>query len=169
MAISNLRQLMIEELKDLYDAEQRIGNWLEDAEEQANSHELKRVFSEHRTETRTHVARLKHAFEKLGEEAETKKCHATAGIIKEADDITGECDNAEVRDAALIASAQRIEHYEIAGYGVVRSYARLLGDEAVSELLNATLGEEKEDNARLAKIADGSSRYTSVNQAALAS
>src|SRR5262245_10435364 len=125
--LNSLQDLLVDQLQDLYDAEQRLVKALPKMAEAAHCADLKEAFNHHLEETQRQVERLEHVFEELGCEAEAKTCEAMKGLMaegEEAIDLEG-CD--DVRDAALIAAAQRVEHYEIAGYGTVRTFAQRLG------------------------------------------
>lgn len=158
MKLQSLRDLMIEQLQDLYDAEQRITKALPKMEKAANSSSLKAAFQKHLKETEGHVNRLEQVFEKLGEKARAKTCKAMEGIIAEGEETLKEKAEPDVHDAALIAAAQRVEHYEIAGYGTVRAYARLLKQDDCVRLLEQTLSEEKATDESLSELAE-----TSIN------
>jgi ferritin-like metal-binding protein YciE len=119
----------------------------------ASSPELKRAFENHAVEAKTQVERLTQVFEQLGKSAKGKKCEAMKGLLAEGEDLMGENAEPEVLDAALIASAQKVEHYEIAGYGTVREWAQILGHTEAAELLNQTLDEESATDEKLSSIA----------------
>jgi ferritin-like metal-binding protein YciE len=126
MKLESLRDLLVEQLQDLYDAENRITKALPKMAKAASSPELKAAFEKHLAETEGHVTRLEQAFEALGEKAKKKTCQAIKGLIEEGEETIKEDAEPEVKDAALIAAAQRVEHYEMAGYGTVGTYAKLL-------------------------------------------
>jgi ferritin-like metal-binding protein YciE len=149
-----LRDLYINELKDLYDGEQRIIKALPDMAEAANSADLRQAFEDHLSQTRNHVQRLECIFQELDEFPKGQKCKGLQGIIDEGEDLMDEDAPASVCDAALIASAQRVEHYEIAAYGTARTYARHLGYETQAQLLNQTLQEEGETDKKLTSLAE---------------
>jgi ferritin-like metal-binding protein YciE len=149
-----LRDLYIAELQDLYDAEQRITKALPKMAEGANSPDLRSAFQEHLRQTQGHVERLERVFQKLDEPAKGRKCKGIVGIIDEGEDMMGEDGPAAVCDAALIAAAQRVEHYEIAAYGTVRTYARRLGYQDQAQLLDETLQEEGETDKKLTSLAE---------------
>ena len=144
MKIKSLQELLLEELKDLYDAEHRILKALPKMAQAATNQQLKQGFEFHRTQTEQHVARLEKAFEQLDASAKKKTCEAIKGIIEEGEDLMGTKMEPEVADAALIGAAQKVEHYEIASYGTVRSWAQQLGQAEVASLLEQTLEEEKQ-------------------------
>ncbi len=150
---NTLRTLFIEELRDLYDAENRLVKALPKMAKSANSTELRYGFEKHLAQTREHVERLKKVFATLHEKAVAKKCPGIAGIIKEGDEMMGEDFEGAVMDAALISAGQRAEHYEIAAYGCVHAWALVLGEEDAAELLATTLEEEKETDEKLTELA----------------
>ena len=154
MKLESLRDLYIAELQDLYDAEQRIVKALPKMAEEANSPELRSAFELHLQQTRGHVDRLERVFQKLDEPAKGQKCKGIVGIIDEGEDMMDEDAPPAVCDAALIAAAQRVEHYEIAAYGTVRTYARRLGYEDQAQLLDETLQEEGETDKKLTSLAE---------------
>lgn len=154
MKINSLHDLYITELKDLYDAENRILKALPKMAEAANSQELRNAFEQHLAQTRRHAERLEQIFQKLDESPKGQKCKGIEGIIDEGEDLMDEDAPAAVCDAGLIASAQRVEHYEIAAYGTVRTYARRLGFEDHARLLNETLQEEGETDKKLTSLAE---------------
>ena len=154
MKLESLRDLLIEQVQDLYDAEHRIVQALPKMAEAATSTGLKSAFSKHLKETQGHIARLEQVFGILGEEPKRKTCLATKGLIAEGDESIREDAEPAVRDAALIASAQRVEHYEIAGYGTVRAYARILKQHDIVGLFEQTLSEEKMTDDALSELAE---------------
>jgi ferritin-like metal-binding protein YciE len=156
VALESLNDLFVDQLRDLYDAENQLIKALPKMAEAANSDELRQGFEEHLEQTKGHAQRIEQIFEQLGEKAKGKKCKGMEGLIKEGsetleEDITDE----DVKDAAIIAAAQRVEHYEIAGYGTARTFANLLGEEEAASLLEQTLDEEKETDAKLTELAEG--------------
>lgn len=153
MAQNGLRALWIDELRDLYDAENRLVKALPKMAKAANSEKLRAGFEEHLEQTKRHVDRLKEIFENVGERAKAKKCAGMVGIIKEGDEMLEEDFEGAVMDAAIISAAQRVEHYEIAAYGCVRDWAELLGENEAKELLEKTLEEEKQTDQKLTEIA----------------
>jgi ferritin-like metal-binding protein YciE len=153
MELSSLRDLYIVELKDLYSAETQLTKALPKMAKAATAKPLKAGFEKHLGETKTHVERLKDVFKSLGVSPGNKKCKAMEGLIAEGEDIISEDAEPEVRDAALIAAAQRVEHYEIAGYGCVRTYAELLGDKKATKILQKTLDEEGATDKKLTDLA----------------
>jgi ferritin-like metal-binding protein YciE len=155
VAVESLNELFVEQLRDLYDAENQLIKALPKMAEGANSDELRQGFEEHLEQTKEHAQRIEQIFEQLGEKVKGKKCKAMEGLVKEGAETLEEDMNEEVKDAALIAAAQRVEHYEIAGYGTARTYANLLGEDEAASLLEQTLEEEKETDAKLTQLAEG--------------
>ncbi len=153
---NTLDELLQHELQDLYDAEHRIAEALPQMAEKASSPKLKTAFKKHLTETEKHIERLESVFEQRGIEKKREKCDAIVGLVKEGSEILSAKGDPDVIDAALIAAAQRVEHYEMAGYGTARSFARQLSDEYSAELLDQTLDEEKSTDKKLTEIALGS-------------
>lgn len=158
MKLESLRELFIDELEDLYSAEKMITKALPKMAKEAGSPELRKAFEEHLRQTEGHVRRLDQIFDELERvdkdvDRENKKCKGIEGIIKEGEDLIKKDAEPEVRDAGMIAGAQRVEHYEIAAYGTVRTYAKLLGRDNWARLLEETLNEEKETDQLLNNIA----------------
>ena len=149
-----LMELYVDELKDLYDAESRLVKALPKVAKAATSQKLRSAVEEHLEQTKGHVDRLKEIFDNLGEKPSGKKCPGMMGILKEGEEIMDEDFEGEVMDAALISAAQRVEHYEIAAYGCVRTWAELLGENEASSLLEKTLEEEKETDEKLTQLAE---------------
>lgn len=156
MQLQDLQDLYVNELRDIYNAEKQLVKALPKMAKKANDDELKEAFSEHLEQTKGHVERLDQIFDKLGKRAGGKTCKAMQGLVEEGQETMEEDAEPEVMDAALIAAAQRVEHYEIAAYGTVRSYAKLLGDEQAARLLDQTLQEEGETDKKLTKLAESS-------------
>jgi len=155
MKVENLRDLLVEELQDLYSAEKQLMKALPKVAKNASDPELKKAIESHLKETEGHVTRLEQAFEQLGEKAKAKTCEGMKGLISEADERIKEGSEDEATlDAGLIADAQRVEHYEISAYGSARTFANLLGEKQVVQLLEATLKEEKAADAKLNSIAE---------------
>jgi ferritin-like metal-binding protein YciE len=154
MELNTLRDLYIAELKDLYDAEHRIIKALPKMAEAANSPDLRNAFEVHLEQTRGHVTRLEQVFQQLDETPKGNKCKGIVGIIDEGEDMMDEDASPAVADAALIASAQRVEHYEIAAYGTVRNFATRLGFEEQARLLDQTLQEEGMTDKKLTSLAE---------------
>jgi ferritin-like metal-binding protein YciE len=158
----SLDELFLHHLKDLYDAEHRITDALPNMAAKASSPALKQAFENHLQETERQIERLEMVFETLGKDPERVKCNAMAGLIAEGKEVLDATGDADVLDAALIAAAQRVEHYEIAGYGTARAFAQRLGNAYAAELLQQTLNEEGAADHKLTSIAEGG-----VNAAAL--
>jgi ferritin-like metal-binding protein YciE len=154
MKIETLRDLYVEQLKDLYNAEQQLIKALPKMAKAASSEELRDAFEEHLEKTKGHAQRIETIFEQMGGNAKGKKCAAMEGLVKEGGEVIEEDMTDPLKDAALIAAAQRVEHYEIAGYGCVRAYATKLGDTDAADLLSQTLAEEKEADEALNAIAE---------------
>lgn len=154
MSTLALRDLYLEELKDLYDAETRLIKALPKMAGAAESAELRQGFESHLEQTKQHALRLEQIFERMGKEPKRKKCAAMIGLIQEGDDLMGEDYEDGVKDAALISAAQRVEHYEMAAYGCVRTWAGLLGDSKAKALLEQTLSEEKETDQKLNQLSE---------------
>ncbi len=156
MTINSLHDLYVSELKDLYDGENRIIKALPKMADAANSSELRSAFEQHLQQTQRQVERLERIFEQLNESPKGKKCKGLEGIIDEGEDAIDDVEDspASVCDAALIAAAQRVEHYEIAAYGTVRTYAQQLGHQEQAQLLNETLQEEGETDKKLTSLAE---------------
>ena len=155
MELDTLRKLYIDELKDLYSAEKQLLKALPKMARAATSPELKEAFETHLEQTRGQVERLDRVFETLEASPRGKKCVGMEGLIEEANELIGEDPEPEVLDAGLISKAQHVEHYEIAGYGTVRAYAELLGEEEQAALLQETLDEEGETDKLLTALAEG--------------
>jgi ferritin-like metal-binding protein YciE len=150
---NSLEDLLVDQLKDLYDAENRLVDTLPKMADAANSPSLRQAFSSHLMQTRNHVTRLEQAFNALGVQPERETCHAMKGLIAEGAQVIDARGDLMVRDAALIAAAQRVEHYEIAGYGSARTFAEQLNLPQVAELLQSTLDEEGETDEKLTELA----------------
>lgn len=155
MKLETLHDLFVEELQDLYSAERQIVEALPNMIEEANSPELKRAFKEHLDLTRGHVKRLDQIFDELGGKVdrEDRSCKGMRGILKENEELLDSEAETAVLDAGMIAGAQRVEHYEIAGYGTVKVFALLLGRNNWAHLLGQTLEEEKQTDQKLTQIA----------------
>jgi ferritin-like metal-binding protein YciE len=156
MKLDSLEPLFVEELKDIYNAENQLIKALPKMAKAASSEELKRAFQEHLEKTREHVERLEEIFEELGKPAKGKTCKAMKGLIEEGSEMMEEDGEDSVLDAAIIAAAQKVEHYEIASYGTVRAWAEQLGNENAVDLLQQTLDEESEANEKLTELAESS-------------
>src|ERR1700676_295625 len=152
MEMNRLKHLYVEELKDLYSAESQMVKALPKMAKAATSEELRAGFEEHLEQTKGHVSRLEEIFKALGESPKGKKCKGMEGLIKEGGEMIEEDPAPEELDAGLISAAQRVEHYEIAGYGCVSAYAKLLGEDQAEALLRQTLEEEKETDEKLTQL-----------------
>lgn len=152
MTIQTMDDLMIEELRDLYHAEKQLTKALPKMAKAAQSPDLKSAFQAHLQETAEHVKRLESVFTLLGKTAKTKTCEAMEGLVKEGTEAIEEDMADELRDCALIAAAQKVEHYEISGYGTLRAWATQLGHEKVAALLEKTENEEKAADHKLTQI-----------------
>jgi ferritin-like metal-binding protein YciE len=153
MANEGLRDLYIDELKDLYSAENQLVKALPKMAKAASSDELKRGFEEHLEQTRGHVQRLEKIFKSLEESPKGKKCAGMEGLVKEGSEVMEEDFEGALMDAALIGAAQRVEHYEIAAYGTASEFAKILGESEHVALLEKTLQEEKETDEKLTELA----------------
>jgi len=153
MANVGLRDLYIDELKDLYNAENQLVKALPKMAKAASSDELKQGFEDHLQQTRGHVQRLEQIFKSLDESPKGKKCAGMEGLVKEGSEVMGEDFAGALMDAALIGAAQRVEHYEIAAYGTASEFAKLLGESEHVTLLEETLQEEKETDEKLTSLA----------------
>ena len=155
MKANSLRELFVEELRDLYDAENQLIKALPKMAAASSSPELREAFEEHLEQTRNQATRLEKIFAGMGEKPKGEKCKGMEGLVKEGSDLLKEDDmDPEVKDAAIIGAAQRVEHYEIAGYGTVRTFAELLGEDEATSLLEETLEEEKETDQKLTELAE---------------
>ncbi len=152
--INTLHDVYVEQLRDLYSAEQQLIKALPKMAKAANDETLKQGFEEHLEETKGHAERLEEIFEELDEKPTGKKCKAMAGLVEEGSEAIGEDATPEAKDAMLIAAAQRVEHYEMAGYGCVKTYARLLGYEDAAKTLEETLAEEVATDEKLTEAAE---------------
>ncbi|MCY2966592.1 MAG: ferritin-like domain-containing protein [Planctomycetota bacterium] len=146
--------MYVEELRDLYNAEHQILKALPKMAKAASAPQLAKAFTDHLAETKVHVERLDTIFEKLDANPKGKVCKAMEGLLEEGKEVMSEEAEPSVMDAALIAAAQRVEHYEMAGYGCVRTFARLLGEDAAADLLQTTLDEEGAADKKLTKLAE---------------
>ena len=155
MKLDSLRTLWIEEMRDLYNAENQLVKALPKMAKKASNPELREAFENHLEETRNHVERLEEIFSRLGKKPSGKTCKAMKGLIEEGSEMMQEDGIKSVIDAGIIAAAQRVEHYEIAGYGVVRTFAAILGEDEAEELLQETLDEEGAADETLTEIAEG--------------
>src|SRR5215467_3499390 len=154
MELATLKDLYIHELKDLYSAEKQIIKALPKMVKAATNTELAAGFKEHLERTKEHAARLEKILTSHDESTRGPKCEGMEGVIKEGEEMIKENAEDEVRDAGLIAAAQRVEHYEMAGYGCARTYAEMLGDRQSAQLLQTTLTEESDTDKKLSKLAE---------------
>jgi ferritin-like metal-binding protein YciE len=159
---SALNELFIDELKDIYWAENHLVKALPKMATAATSEKLRTAIQNHLSETENHVTRIEQAFNSIDEKAVAVKCEAMAGLLKEADEIVSETEKGSItRDAGIISAAQKVEHYEIASYGTLKTLASVLGYNKAAELLDATLQEEKNADSMLTQIAE-----SGINQSA---
>jgi len=163
LKLDSLETLLVEELRDLYNAERQVLKALPKMAKAASSPNLQNGFQEHLQQTQTQVERLDKIFTDLGESPKGKKCEAIEGLLKEGAELLEADAEPSVLDAALIAAAQRVEHYEIAGYGCARTYAKLLGHGEATKLLQQTLDEEKSTDVKLTELAVGSINTEAVD------
>ena len=163
MSLDSLEKLFIEELKDVYNAEKQILRALPRMAKAAESPELQQAFTKHLKETEGQVNRLERIFKELGQAARGKKCKGMEGLLEEGKEVLEEDGEPAVIDAALISAAQRVEHYEIAAYGCLRTYAQLLGYPAAEQLLQQTLAEEEAADKKLSQLGE-----SGINEAAAA-
>ncbi len=154
MKLNSLRDVFVENVRDLYNAESQLLKALPKMAKAASAAELKAAFTDHLEQTRGQVERLERVCESLGIKAKGKTCAAMKGLIEEGSEVIGEDGDPSAKDAALIAAAQRIEHYEIAGYGCAATFAKLLGETEAAKALAATLEEEKAADVLLTKVAE---------------
>jgi ferritin-like metal-binding protein YciE len=152
--VSSLEELFIEQLQDLHSAETQLLKALPLMAEAATSRDLTKGFREHLEQTKVHAKRIETILARYDAKAEGKTCQAMKGLVKEGNATITEYTTSEIKDAALIADAQRVEHYEIAGYGTVVAYAKLLGDDEAEEALSSTLEEESATDAKLTELSD---------------
>jgi ferritin-like metal-binding protein YciE len=166
--LSSLQDLFVHELSDLYSAEQQLVTALPKMARAATSTELRDAFNSHLEQTRNHVTRLNTIFGQLGRSATGEECKAMKGLIEEGEEMIETGGDTAVKDAALIAAAQRVEHYEIAGYGTARTFAEHLGFNEAASLLQQTLDEEGKTNKKLTTLAEGGLLKAGINQKAMA-
>jgi ferritin-like metal-binding protein YciE len=162
MRIETMEDLFVEQLQDLYDAEERLVKALPKMAEAATSTDLRQAFSDHLKQTMGHVQRLEQVFSEMDKKAKGETCEAMKGLIEEGEEIVDNIDPSALRDAGLIAAANRVEHYEMAGYGTARAMAEALGLRQAASLLQQTLQEEKAADEKLTKLAE-----TKVNKEAM--
>ncbi|MDB5340245.1 MAG: hypothetical protein JWN70_5864 [Planctomycetaceae bacterium] len=162
MSLNALRDLFVDELRDVLSAEKQLLKALPKMAKAATSPDLRKGFETHLAQTETHVERLVQVFESIGQTARAKTCKAMKGLIEEGSELMEEDADSDVMDAALIAAAQKVEHYEIATYGTLATWAKLLGQKKAVSLLVQTLSEEKATDEKLSQLAE-----TTVNEAAM--
>jgi len=153
-ALNSFEDLFVEQLEDLYDAEQRLTKALPKMVEAAHSSSLKSAFEDHYRQTQRHVSRLEQVFQMLGKSARSKTCQAMKGLVEEGQEAISAKGDPDVKDAALIAAGQRVEHYEIAGYGTARTFAQRLGRTDAAQILQQTLDEEAATDKKLTALAE---------------
>jgi ferritin-like metal-binding protein YciE len=166
MMFNDLKDLYVEQLRDLYDAEHQLTRALPKMANAASSTELRDAFNMHLEQTQSQIQRLERIFTDMGVTPQGETCEAMKGLIKEGDQVIQAQGNPHVKDAALIAAAQRVEHYEIAGYGTVRTYAKELGYGDAASLLQKTLDEEGKTDEKLTSIATGGLFSSGINDKA---
>lgn len=154
MQKDSLRDLYVDELRDLYNAETQVVKALPKMAKASSNDLLRQGFEEHLRQTSEHVSRLEQIFEQLGEKPSGRKCLGMEGLVKEGSQVIKEEYSDEVKDAGIISAAQRVEHYEIAAYGTVRTFAELLGEPEHVSLLDETLNEEKQTDVKLTQLAE---------------
>jgi ferritin-like metal-binding protein YciE len=168
MKLDTLQKLYTTELRDLYNAENQLLKALPKMAKAASSQELKDAFEKHLEQTKSHVERLERVFEELDEKPKGKTCRAMKGLVEEGSEILEQDGEESVRDAGIIVAAQKVEHYEIAGYGSVRTFAHLLGQNKAAELLQTTLDEESETNELLNRLAESIINPEAIRETQLA-
>jgi len=163
MEAKTLRELYVDELKDIHNAENQILQALPKMVQAATAPNLKKGFQDHLEQSRGHVQRLEQIFKDLGEQPGGKKCKGMEGLLKEGQEVMTELTDPEVKDAALISAAQRVEHYEMAAYGTVRTYAKTLGEKGAAQVLQQTLDEEGETDKKLTRLAEHGINVKAMN------
>jgi ferritin-like metal-binding protein YciE len=162
MKIESMEDLFLEQIEDLYDAEKRLVKALPKMAEASTSAPLRQAFESHLQQTMGHVSRLENIFQQLNKKPKSQTCDAMKGLVSEGEDIVSDIDQSTLRDAGLIAAANRVEHYEIAAYGSARTFAKTLGLTQAATLLDQTLQEEKAADQKLTQLAE-----SKVNQEAM--
>ncbi len=152
--VATMEDLFLDEIRDLYDAEKQLTKALPKMAKASSSDKLRKAFEDHLAETQNQVRRLEEIFEHLDKKSSGKKCAAMSGLISEGEELAGNADDTAVRDAGLIAAAQKVEHYEISGYGSARTHAQILGYVEAVSLLEETLSEEKQADRKLNDLAE---------------
>jgi ferritin-like metal-binding protein YciE len=165
LKLESVRDLLLAELRDLQDAEKQLVKALPKMAEAASSTELKEAFTHHLEETRKHVTRLDRVFENLNEKATGETCQAMKGLVREGEQFIRAEGQPDVRDAGLIGAAQRVEHYEMAGYGTARTLAQCLGFHDIAQTLDQTLKEESAADKKLTEVAQGNVNVTATTLA----
>ena len=164
---SLLKDFFVDALKDLYWAEKHLTEALPKMQDAATTPQLQAAIEEHTAQTEEHVARLEKVFEMLGEKAQAKKCDAMEGLVKEGETVIEETEDGSLtRDVGIIASAQKVEHYEIAAYGTLVQLAMTMGQPEIAEMLNLTLQEEKQTDVNLTTIAENNINYQAEQEGA---
>jgi len=153
-SMDSLEDLLHDEIKDIYDAEKQLTKALPKLAKKASNEELREAFEAHLEETQTHVERLERVFKQLGMPVRGKKCEGMQHLIAEGNDMIAECEDDDTRDAVMIAAAQKVEHYEIASYGTIRTWANMLGQQELAAIFEETLEEEKAADEKLTGIAE---------------
>ena len=166
LKLESVHDLFLAELRDLYNAENQLVDALPKMADAASSNELKKAFSHHLEETKKHVTRLDGVFKSLNEDPKGETCEAMKGLVKEGEEFIHAKGQPEVRDAGLIGAAQRVEHYEMAGYGTARTLAQRLGFQNVASILQTTLGEEKAADEKLTTVAESNVNPTATKLSA---
>jgi ferritin-like metal-binding protein YciE len=152
--VATMEDLFLDQIRDLYDAEKQLTKALPKMAKSASSDELRKAIQDHLRETENQVERLDRVFDMIEQKATGKKCAAMTGLIKEGEEVVASTDDSAVRDAGIIAAAQRVEHYEMSGYGSARTFAQMLGHDEAASLLQETLNEEKNADHKLNEIAE---------------
>jgi ferritin-like metal-binding protein YciE len=166
MPVKTAHELFVEQLRDMYHAEKQLAKALPKVAKAASSDKLRQAIEHHKEQTEAQIERLEQVFESLDERKRGKRCEAMEGLIEEAQEMIEEIKTPEVRDVALIAAAQKVEHYEIASYGTLRSLAESMGHKDAEKLLAQTLEEEKETDQKLNQLALSDINKTALQQAA---
>jgi ferritin-like metal-binding protein YciE len=161
--LNSLNDLLVEALKDIYDAEHQLVAALPKMVKHAHAADLKTAFEDHLSQTRQHIERLEQVFAKLGVKAERKACKAMKGLVEEGDEAMKDPMDPDVRDAALINAAQKVEHYEIASYGTARTFAQQLGHDHVAQVLQSTLDEEGHADQKLTLLAQSAINWKAMS------
>jgi len=163
-SMDSLEDLLHDEIKDIYDAEKQLTKALPKLAKKASNEELRAAFEAHLEETETHVERLERVFKQLGMPVRGKKCEGMQHLIAEGNDMIAECEDDDTRDAVMIAAAQKVEHYEIASYGTIRTWANMLGQQELAAIFEQTLEEEKAADEKLTGIAESFVNAAAVNE-----